>query len=89
MIGEPATSYSITDRKSLFQQLELFRQTGVAEEMQEGVVGICCAAAPVFRPDGQAVAAISCSISVFEWETRRDAIREAVAVTASRISGLA
>ncbi|PWW07514.1 IclR family transcriptional regulator [Paenibacillus cellulosilyticus] len=87
-IGEQSTPYSITDRDTFFQQLALFRQTGIAEEMQEGVVGICCAAAPVFRPDGHAVAAISCSISVFEWESRRDAIREAVAVTASRISGL-
>jgi DNA-binding IclR family transcriptional regulator len=89
LIDEPATPYSITDRNTLFQQLELFRQTGIAEEMQEGVIGICCAAALIFRPDGQAVAAISCSVSVFEWEARRDTIREAVAATANRISGLA
>lgn len=86
-IGPQLTPYTITDRETLFAQLNSFRAEGLAEESQEGVVGICCAAAPVRGPDGQAIAAVSCSMSVFEWEGRRDSVRAAVASAAARISG--
>ncbi len=87
-IGPQLTPYTITDREELIRQLKTFKAEGLAEESQEGVVGICCVAAPVRRPDGQVIAAVSCSMSVFEWEGKQEMIRAAVRAAAARISGL-
>nr|WP_272898803.1 IclR family transcriptional regulator C-terminal domain-containing protein [Paenibacillus sp. MMS18-CY102] len=86
-LGASSTPYTITSRERLLEQLETVRAEGIAEDSQEAVLGICCAAAPVRDPSGRVVAAISCSMSVFEWANRREEIRQAVIATAARISG--
>lgn len=86
-LGAPLTPYTLTSRELLLEQLEVVHTVGIAEESQEAVLGICCAAAPVRGRNGRVVAAISCSMSVFEWADRREEIRQAVAQAAARISG--
>ena len=57
----PLTPYTITQPQRLRSQLEAARDTGVAYEFEEAVLGNACVAAPIFGPAGQAVAAISVS----------------------------
>ncbi len=62
------TPYTITDRDTLFRQLDEMHQSGFAVEIGESAESICCIAVPL-NARGVPVAALSVSIPVF----RKDA----------------
>lgn len=74
---EKITVHTIGSREALIQELKQVRKAGYATDIQEGVMGFCCVAAPIRRINGEIVAAVSCSMPIHHWEGKReDAIRE-------------
>ena len=54
-----ATPRTITDRQTLYQELERIREQGYATDDEENVVGIQCFGAPIFNSRDRVVAAVS------------------------------
>lgn len=71
------TVHTIGSREALLKELEEVRASGCSMDIQEGVMGFCCVAAPIFDRSRQAAAAISCSMPIHHWEGKKmEAIRE-------------
>ncbi|GCL71975.1 IclR family transcriptional regulator [Paenibacillus naphthalenovorans] len=71
------TVHTIGSREAFLQELETVRHNGYSLDIQEGVMGFCCVAAPVRRRSGEIIAAVSCSMPIHHWEGKREeAIRE-------------
>lgn len=58
---EPSTKYTITDKETLFDHLNIVRQQGFGFADQEAEIGMRCLAAPIFDSEGNVPAAISIS----------------------------
>ena len=67
----PLTNYTITDRRTLLDQLGTVRHRGWATESQESARSLTCVAAPVLQPSGTAIAAITVCLPVPEISERR------------------
>lgn len=61
---------TITDPQELRAELKLARREGIAYEREESHAGLACAASPILRGDGTAVAAISITAPVGVVEMR-------------------
>lgn len=55
------TPHTITDGDRLLMELAKVRRQGYSVNVDEGFLGLTCVGAPVFGPDGTAVAALSAS----------------------------
>jgi len=55
------TENTISDKAELIKTLEIIRDRGYAQEVQEMEMGLCCVAAPIFNHLGNPFAAISVS----------------------------
>jgi len=84
------TENTITDPQDLRRELDAVRRKGYALDREETEVGICCVAAPIRRPDGRVVAALSVSGPATRLRKKglKTFLREKVQETASRISQL-
>lgn len=60
-IFRPYTPNTITNSELLRNELNKIKETGYAIDNQESETGICCVAAPIFKRNGEVVAAISTS----------------------------
>jgi DNA-binding IclR family transcriptional regulator len=78
----PRTPYTIVSPTVLLEQLRQIASKGVAFEHEESVVGIGCAASPVFGPGNRLVAALSVSAPV----TRADPARMGPAVRTASLA---
>ena len=81
------TPNTITDEIALREEFAQIRERGYAEDMEESIAGGRCFAAPILRPNGNAVAAVSLSMPLlrFHGEAQRQAILTAVRHTAKTI----
>lgn len=77
------TNSTITDRRTLIDQLGVVRQRGWATESEESARSLTCVAAPVLRQSGTAVAAITVCLPVPAISERRqvEIARHAVSYT--------
>lgn len=80
------TPFTIANKEQLKTELEKIRNTGYAEDLQEGVMGFCCVAAPVYNVSSQMIAAVSISMPQHQWEQKREASIEEVRQLAGRLS---
>lgn len=80
------TDHTIGNKRELHKELDRIRREGYATDMQEGVMGFCCAAAPVYHPNGSMIAAISCSMPIHHWEGKREAAIREIGLLARRLS---
>lgn len=55
----PRTPFTIATPELLLAELEQIRQQGFAVEREESALGVVCAAAPIFGPEGDVVGAVS------------------------------
>ncbi|KIL41479.1 IclR family transcriptional regulator [Gordoniibacillus kamchatkensis] len=85
---QPLTPYGITAVEALLQEVEQARRGGCAFDLQEAVIGFCCVAAPIRDARGDIAAAVSASMPVHMWESKRDAAREHIVRLAARLSNL-
>jgi DNA-binding IclR family transcriptional regulator len=61
------TGNSITQRKTLYRELERISEEGVAHEYCESNEAVACVAAPVRDRTGAVVAALSISVPILRW----------------------
>ncbi|WP_260761230.1 IclR family transcriptional regulator [Mycobacterium sp. SMC-4] len=83
------TGETITDPAVLASQLEVVRATGLADEVEEAVIGECACAAAVFDSSGEVIGAIGLVVPAARWPLEPadvDALRDA-ARTVSRELG--
>jgi len=83
------TGETITDHAVLAAQLDTVRATGIANEVEEAVIGECACAAAVFDSSGEAIGAIGLVVPAARWPIEPadiDALRDA-ARTVSRELG--
>ncbi len=83
---QSVTEHTIDNRTALLQELARIRDDGYALDLQEGVMGFCCAAAPIRRANGEAVAAVSCSMPIHQWEVKQADTIEAITDLAARLT---
>lgn len=82
------TPHTVTNKRELLRVLEDVRDRGVAIEHEEFTVGVCCAGAPVFDWDGNAVASLSVSVPKARFDVEGQAIEDVlvdIAGTASQV----
>lgn len=85
--GMPAfTPNTITELEELREELEQVRQQGYAYDDEETLIGLCCAAAPVYDSKGKTMAAISISVPAYRFEPARGEYTAAILEAAERIS---
>lgn len=80
------TAHTIGSRKEFLQELEKARREAYSTDIQEGVMGFCCVAAPVRNRNGGVIAAISCSMPVHHWEVKKDEAMLEIGALAQRLS---
>jgi DNA-binding IclR family transcriptional regulator len=81
------TPNTITDEIALRDEFAQIRDNGFAEDLEETTSGGRCFAAPILRPNGNAIGAVSLSMPMirFRSEEQRQAIVAAVRETAKTI----
>lgn len=79
------TGDTVTDVAALAVELSGVRQTGIATEAEEAVLGECCLAAAVFDASGQAAGAIGLVVPAGRWPLDSDAV-DALRDTARAVS---
>jgi DNA-binding IclR family transcriptional regulator len=79
------TVHTIGSRELFLKELERVRHNRYSLDMQEGVMGFCCVAAPVQRR-GEIVAAVSCSMPIHHWESKKDETVIEIQALAKRLS---
>lgn len=68
-VGMPAlTPHTITDPRVFKEHLALVRQRGYATDIQEGGLGFCCLAVPIYNHEGKVVGAMSISGSIAHFD---------------------
>lgn len=80
------TVHTIGSRDALIQEINKGRQAGFTTDIQEGIMGFCCVAAPILNTGDGIVAAISCSMPIHHWEGKREAAQQEVVELAQRLS---
>jgi DNA-binding IclR family transcriptional regulator len=66
------TPFTLRTKKELIDHLPVIRKQGYALDLQEGVMGFNCIAAPIYHPNGQLLAAVSFSIPLHHWDEKRE-----------------
>jgi len=87
--GGPLTSltpFTLKTKEELLEQLTVIRRQGYAWDLQEGVMGFNCIAAPVYQSGNKMIAAISFSMPLHNWEEKRDKALKAILSLANKLS---
>jgi DNA-binding IclR family transcriptional regulator len=80
------TANTITDEMALREEFARVREQGFAEDVEESIAGGRCFAAPIQRPNGNAIGAVSLSMPKIRYrEQNREMILAAVRDTARAI----
>ncbi|RMF78713.1 MAG: IclR family transcriptional regulator [Chloroflexi bacterium] len=80
------TANTITSIEAFRDELEQVRKQGYAYDMEETVVDLCCAAAPIFDFAGQVIAAMSVSVPAYRFERQPTLYRNAIMRVCRRVS---
>ena len=80
------TSRTITQKRHLLVHLASVRERAVALDLEENLMGVICAAAPIFDKTGRVIAGISLSGPASRMEPRLPEIQEEVRSSAKTLS---
>ncbi|WP_028987043.1 IclR family transcriptional regulator [Thermicanus aegyptius] len=80
------TSLTLNRKSKLIDQLTIIQKQGYAVDLQEGVMGFCCVAAPVYEVNGLMIAAVSVSIHSHLWSEKSDIYKIEILSLSQRIS---
>jgi DNA-binding IclR family transcriptional regulator len=80
------TPFTLRTRNELLQQLAVIRKQGYSIDLQEGVMGFNCIAAPIFQSGGQIAASVSFSMPLHHWEEKREKALKEVLSLAKKLS---
>lgn len=83
------TVHTIDQADALFDHLRAVRQNGFAIDLQEATLGVCCVAAPIFNGQrGKASAAVSVSMPLHQWETKKESAIQEICKLAKELSSI-
>ncbi|QGQ94548.1 IclR family transcriptional regulator [Paenibacillus psychroresistens] len=80
-----ATPHTIQTRQALIAELLTVVELGYATDLEEAVLGFCCAAIAIVK-QGKVVAAVSCSMPKHHWELKKDQVIIEMKKLAGRLS---
>jgi len=80
------TPFTLRTRKELKEQIVAIKKQGYAFDLQEGVMGFNCIAAPVYHPNGHMSAAISFSIPLHHWDEKKENALTAILKLSRKLS---
>jgi DNA-binding IclR family transcriptional regulator len=80
------TPYTIKTKEELFKQLAQIRAQGFALDEQEGVIGFCCMAAPIYNLQNEIEAAVSVSMPLHHWDDKKAMAQASICALAERLS---
>jgi DNA-binding IclR family transcriptional regulator len=80
------TPNTIRTVEQLREELERVRRQGFAYDQEEVMVGLCCAAAPIYDESGQVIAAMSLSVPAYRFYPNRQRLTTAIVDAARRVS---
>jgi len=80
------TMHTIDSREAFIQEIKNGRQAGYTLDLQEGVMGFCCVAAPIRKASGEIAAAISSSMPIHHWEEKKELAIQEIMQLAKRLS---
>ncbi len=86
---ETPTENSISSIDRLWKEIEAARSNRYSQDLQENVMGFCCAASPIFNDKNQIIASVSLSMTVGNWKSKAKTSKMLVKDLARRISVLA
>jgi len=84
----PITVHTISSRAALIRELGNVRKAGFATDLQEGVMGFCCTAAPIRKRNGDIAAAVSCSMPIHHWEEKKELAMQEIVRLAQKLSNV-
>ena len=80
------TPFTLRTKKELITHLTTIRKQGYALDLQEGVMGFNCIAAPIYHHNGQLLAAVSFSIPLHHWDEKREIALNAILDLSHKLS---
>jgi DNA-binding IclR family transcriptional regulator len=80
------TVHTLGSREALIQEIKIGKQKGYTTDIQEGIMGFCCVAAPIRKSNGDIVAAVSCSMPIHHWEGKKELALQEIIELAQRLS---
>ncbi|WP_075618905.1 IclR family transcriptional regulator [Paenisporosarcina indica] len=80
---------TIKNLNTLIPKIDEYRENGFATEIQEGAVGFCCVASPIYNHEGDIMAAVSFTMLEVDWEVKKDSATKEIGRLAKSLSALA
>jgi DNA-binding IclR family transcriptional regulator len=80
------TPFTLHTKRELMAQIAEIRKNGYAIDLQEGVMGFNCIAAPVFPSKNELTSAVSVSMPVHNWEEKKESALREIQDLAHRLS---
>ncbi len=82
----PRTPNTITTLEEFREELERVRKRGYAYDLEEGVLELCCVAAPIRDHTGEVVASMSLSVPAYRFWESEERYRNALIGTVRKVS---
>lgn len=83
---QKVTVHTIGSREALIAEIVQGKLAGFTTDIQEGVMGFCCVAAPIKKPNGDIIAAVSCSMPIHYWEGKKEIAQQEMLKLAGQLS---
>jgi len=83
---EKRTENTVEHVDELWEQIMQAKENGFITEEQEGAIGFCCVAAPVYNEHNQITAGVSFTVLESVWPKKKDLASEEIVKLAKRLS---
>jgi DNA-binding IclR family transcriptional regulator len=80
------TPYTLGTKEELIDHLATIKNQGYALDLEEGVMGFRCVAAPIYDVTGTMIAAVSVSIPLHNWDQKRNQAENEITLLSKRLS---
>ncbi|WP_158735711.1 IclR family transcriptional regulator [Alteribacillus sp. YIM 98480] len=80
------TKNTVADVEELWKQLKQAKEDGYVVEEQEGSIGFCCVAAPIYNKDNQIIAGVSFTMLENNWPEKKQLAANEIMKLAKKLS---
>jgi IclR family transcriptional regulator, KDG regulon repressor len=85
-VFEKKTENTVETVDELWEQLVKAKEDGFITEEQEGAIGFCCVAAPIYNQENQITAGVSFTMLENSWKEKREMATEEIMKLAKKLS---
>jgi IclR family transcriptional regulator, KDG regulon repressor len=85
-VFEKKTENTVQNVDELWEQLVKAKKDGFITEEQEGAIGFCCVAAPIYNQENQITAGVSFTMLENSWKEKREIATEEIMKLAKKLS---